>query len=99
MFLLLGYTICNSSTTVKFLTTKPSSIRTCVVLPIYMIDDDDENPYYDDAITKYMSHPSFFEFENLTYPQYFEKYLILPSQPLISCQIYRDHLNNYVIKR
>ncbi|CAG8767678.1 16622_t:CDS:1, partial [Racocetra fulgida] len=36
------------------------------------------------------------EFENLTYPQYFEKYLITPSPPpSMPCHVYRDDLSNY----
>ncbi|CAG8819086.1 5081_t:CDS:2 [Gigaspora margarita] len=48
---------------------------------------------------KYMHHPLNPEFENLTYPQYFEQYSITPSQPTISRPIYCDQLQNYVIKR
>src|SRR5215216_4319983 len=55
MFLLLGYQICNSSATVKFLTTDPPNLRTRVILLVHMIDKTDDNPYYDDNITKYMS--------------------------------------------
>jgi hypothetical protein len=68
MFLLLGHTICNSFATVKFLTTKPPNTRTHIILSTYMIEEDNENPYYDDTITKYMSRPHTSEFENLTYP-------------------------------
>jgi hypothetical protein len=46
-----------------------------------MIDDDDDNPYYDDTIMKYMSRPHLTEFDNLTYFQYFEQYSITPSPP------------------
>ncbi|RHZ77740.1 hypothetical protein Glove_173g25 [Diversispora epigaea] len=81
MFLLLGHQICNSSMTVKFLSTEPPITRTRAILPIYMIDENDENPYYDDTITKYMLRPLLPEFNNLTYLQYFEKYSISPSSP------------------
>ncbi|CAG8641821.1 2677_t:CDS:2, partial [Gigaspora rosea] len=57
MFLLLGYQICNSSITMKFLTTDLPPTRTRSVLPTYMIDEDDENPYYNDTIMKYMHQP------------------------------------------
>jgi len=100
MFLLLEHTICNSFAIVKFLTTEPLNTRTCTILPAYMIEEDDKNPYYDNTITKYMSRPHTPEFENLTYPQYFERYSISPSQPITrSRPIHRDDLNNYVIKR
>ncbi|GES90087.1 Pif1-like helicase domain-containing protein [Rhizophagus clarus] len=99
MFLLLGHEIYNSSATVKFLTTDPPTTRTCTILPVYMIDYDDDNPYYDDTIMKYMARPHLPEFDNLTYFQYFEKYSITPSPPATSRQVYHDDLNNYVVKR
>ena len=100
MYLLLGHEICNSSATIKFLTTEPPSIRTRTILPIYMIEDDDDNLYYDDAIMKYLSCPHIIKFENLTYFQYFEKYSITPSQPVTtSCLVHCDELQNYVVKR
>src|ERR1043165_1321839 len=100
MFLLLGHTICNSSATVKFLTTESPNTQTCTILPTHMIEEDDKNPYYDDTITKYMSCPYIPEFENLIYPQYFERYSISPSQPTTRLRpIHRDDLNNYVIKQ
>ena len=65
-----------------------------------MIEDDDDNLYYDDAIMKYLSRPHFIEFENLTYFQYFERYSITPSQPVTTSRlVYRDELQNYVVKR
>jgi len=100
MFLLLGHQICNSSATVKFLTTESPPTRPSTIFPIYMIDDDDENPYYDDTIMKYMLRPRTPEFDNITYSQYFERYSIIPSPPTTTSRIiYRDDLNNYVIKR
>ena len=100
MFLLLGHTICNSSSTVKFITTEPPPTRSRAILPIYMIDEDDDNPYYDDTIMKYMSRPNLPEFEYLTYPQYFERYSITPSSPTTTRRhIYQDNLQNYVVKR
>ena len=90
MFLLLGHIFCNSSATVKYLTTNPPNARTRAILPIYMIDEDDENPYYDNTITKYMSRPLFPEFDNLTYSQYFESTrLLLPVLP--------QHLVRYTV--
>ncbi|CAG8761149.1 23442_t:CDS:2, partial [Gigaspora rosea] len=63
----------------KFLTTEPSLTRSCAVLPVFIIKEDDENPYYDDTVMKYMFCPYDPDFENLIYPQYFEKYSIIPS--------------------
>ncbi|EXX69470.1 PIF1-like helicase domain-containing protein [Rhizophagus irregularis DAOM 181602=DAOM 197198] len=100
MFLLLGHTICNSSATVKFITTEPPPTRSRTILPIYMLEEEDTNPFYDDTIMKYMSRPHLPEFETLTYPQYFEKYSITPSRPVASRRtVYQDDLRNYVVKR
>ena len=64
-----------------------------------MINDDDEYPYYDDIVTKYMSHSHSPEFDNLAYNQYFERYSISPSRPPNTTrQIHRDDLSNYVLK-
>src|SRR5207244_8250889 len=99
MFLLLGHTIFNSSATVKFITTDPPTTRTRAILPIYMLEEDDNNPYYDDTIMKYMDRPHLPEFENITYFQYFEKYSITPSPPVTTRHVYQDNLHNYVVKR
>lgn len=38
------------------------------------------------------------EFNNLTYPQYFEKYSITPLSPVsTSYKIYHDNLSNYIV--
>src|SRR6266498_5850169 len=98
MFLLLEYQICTSSSTVKFLITEPSDTRTYIIFPLYMIYEDNKNSYYDDMITKYFSKFHFFQFETLTYPQYFEKYFIIPLRPLISQSIFHDDFKNYIVK-
>ncbi|CAG8844587.1 40366_t:CDS:1, partial [Gigaspora margarita] len=48
---------------------------------------------------KYMHRPRIPEFENLTYPQYFEKYSVTPSHPTSRSIVHRDELFNYVVKR
>ncbi|CAG8504238.1 17502_t:CDS:2, partial [Gigaspora rosea] len=81
---------------IKFLTTEPP--RT--ILPIYMIEKNDEYPYYNDTIVKYMFQPNFSEFDNITYPNYFEKYSITPLSPSSNSHpIYHDNLSNYNTKR
>ncbi|CAG8833462.1 20441_t:CDS:2, partial [Gigaspora margarita] len=70
-----------SSNKIKFLNTEPPLTRTHAVLPIFIIEEDDENLYYDDTIMKYMFRPYDPDFENLTYFQYFEKYLVTPFPP------------------
>ncbi|CAB5345236.1 unnamed protein product [Rhizophagus irregularis] len=46
-----------------------------------------------------MSQPHLSQFDDLTYFQYFERYSIIPSPPATSRPVYRDKLNNYVVKR
>ncbi|CAI2182983.1 7019_t:CDS:2, partial [Funneliformis geosporum] len=46
-----------------------------------------------------MARPISPEFDPLTYPQYFERYLISPSRPLTNRSIFHDQLNNYVVKQ
>ncbi|CAG8542718.1 10322_t:CDS:2 [Gigaspora rosea] len=83
-----------------FLTTDSPSIRTRTILPVSLINEDDENPYYDDTIIKYMSRPHTPEFDQLIYPQYFENYSITPYSPQsTSHYIHLDDLSNYVVKR
>ncbi len=64
-----------------------------------MLEEDNDNPYYDNTIIKYIFQPHLLEFENLIYPQYFERYFITPSRPITSRSVYQDDLNNYVVKR
>ncbi|CAG8557423.1 21454_t:CDS:2, partial [Gigaspora rosea] len=78
---------------------EPPPTRPRTILLVYMIEENDEYPYYDDTIVKYMSQPTSPEFDNITYPNYFEKYSITPSLPSsTSHPIYRDNLSNYITK-
>ena len=47
--------------------TEPPPTRPSTILPIYIIDDDNENPYYNDTIMKYMLRLRTPEFDNITY--------------------------------
>ena len=55
MFLLLNETICNSLVQVKYLPTEPPNIRSCSIKPISIISDDDDDPYWKNAIEKYFA--------------------------------------------
>jgi hypothetical protein len=98
MFLLLGETICNSSVQVKYLPTEPPTTRIRAVRPISTISDDDEDPYWKDAIEKYFARPHAEEFNNITYPNYFRNYTLTTKKPNNN-NIYKDNLGYYVIKR
>ena len=99
IFLILGETICNSSCTVTYLTTDPPTSRQKAIHPIYLINEDDDNPYWINHIEKYFNRPTEDEFNNITYPEYFQNYEITTSQPTTRRIIYIDNLNNYVTKR
>jgi hypothetical protein len=100
MFLILGETICNSSIQVKYLNTEPPNIRSKAVLPIHLLINEDDDPYFKDPIEKYMNRPTDNLFNEITYPQYFENYIIQKSRPTSTRRdVYQDKFGNYVIKR
>ena len=74
IFLILGETICNSSCTVTYLTTDPPTSRQKAIRPIYLINEDDDNPYWTNHIEKYFNRLIEDEFNNITYPEYFQNY-------------------------
>ena len=55
MFLLLNKTICNSLIQVKYLPTEPLNICSHSIRPISIISNDDDDPYWKDAIKKYFA--------------------------------------------
>ena len=79
IFLILGETICNSSCTVTYLTTDSPTSRQKAIRPIYLINDDDDNPYWSNHIEKYFNRPTEDEFNNVTYSEYFKNYEITTS--------------------
>ncbi|CAG8746080.1 23821_t:CDS:2, partial [Gigaspora rosea] len=83
----------------QFLMTDPPNIRTKAILPLYMIDSLDDNPYWSDKIEQYFAHPNNPEFDTITYKTYYETYEIKSSRPNSSRRtIYQDNLGNFVIK-
>ncbi|CAG8536774.1 15137_t:CDS:2 [Cetraspora pellucida] len=84
---------------VQFLTTDPPHVRSKAILPLYMIDSLDDNPYWSDKIEKYFARPNDPVFDNITYKSYFETYEIKSTIPNNSQRtIYQDALGNFVIK-
>ncbi|SRR6266542_1992225 len=94
MFLILNEIICNSSCTVTYLTTDPSTSRQKAIYSIYLINEDDDNHYWTNHIEKYFNCLTENEFNNITYPKYFQNYEITISQSTTKCTIYIDNLNN-----
>ena len=99
MFLILGETICNSSCAVTYLTTDPPTSRQKAIHPISLINENDDDLYWKNHIEKYFNRPEEEEFANLTYPEYFQNYEIMVSQPITKHFVYIDKLDNYVTKR
>src|SRR5271154_1569708 len=100
MFLLLGERICNSSVQVLYLITEPPATHSKVIIPLSLIDPDDEDPYWKDRIEKYFARFTDQIFDNITYREYYEKYNISSTFNGSSRRDdYIDNLGNYIVKR
>ena len=96
----LGEPICNSSIAVRFLSTDPPSMRTRAIMPVPLILQNEEDPYYKDTIEKYFARPRTPVFESLTYEQYYRKYDITTVASRSSTRTsYYDLLGNRVVPR
>lgn len=98
MFLTLGETICNSSTSVIYLTTEPPDTRPKAIKPVHLLEHDDNHPFWNDTINKYFSRPHIPMFESLTYEEYFRRYTIASTCSTRN-QFWMDDLGNYVTAR
>jgi hypothetical protein len=99
MILLLGYKLCRSSIAVNYLPSLPPLSRSKSIKPVHLILEDEENPYWDDAIEKYLKRPQSDIFHNITYPKYHQQYQISSKPPNTNRQYWIDLSGNYVIKR
>ncbi|RIA88390.1 hypothetical protein C1645_826392 [Glomus cerebriforme] len=82
MFLILGESICNSSYTVNYLTTDPPNSRIKAIYPVYLINGDEDDPYWKNTIEKYFDQSDKKKFNNITYPDYFKNYKITTTCPI-----------------
>jgi hypothetical protein len=57
MFLTLGETICNSSTSVIYWTIEPPESRPKAIKPVHLFLQDNNKPFWDDNIMKYFARP------------------------------------------
>ena len=57
IILLLGYKLCHSSIEVEYLPLAPLFFRSKSIKPIHIILENEENPYWDDVIDKYLKRP------------------------------------------
>ncbi|GES86521.1 DNA helicase Pif1, ATP-dependent [Rhizophagus clarus] len=99
MILLLGYKLCRLSIAVNYLPSLPLLSRSKAIKPVYLILENEENPYWNDAIEKYLKRPQSDIFHNITYPKYHQQYQISSKPPNISRQYWIDLNGNYIIKR
>jgi hypothetical protein len=99
MFLTLGESICDSSTTVMYLTSEPPESRPKAIKPAYLLQHDDEHPFWDDTITKYFARPCNSLFNDLTYKDYYMHYSITKPSSTRAAEVWYDSLGNQVIAR
>src|ERR1043166_9896805 len=99
MILLLGYKLCRSSIAVDYLPSSPPFSRSKSIKPIHMILENDENPYWDDAIDKYLKRPQENIFDEITYSKYHQQYQISSKLTNPNRQYWIDLNGRYVIKR
>ena len=99
MILLLDYKLCRSSIAVDYLPSTPPFSRSKSIKPIHMILDDNENPYWDNAIEKYLKRPQDAIFNEITYSKYHQQYKICSKLPNLNRSYWFDLNGNYVVKR
>jgi len=99
MVLLLGYKLCRSSIAVNYLPSAPPFSRSRSIKPVHIILSDNENPYWDDAIDKYLKRPRNTIFNEITYPKYHQQYQICTKLTNPNRQHWIDLNGNYVVKR
>ncbi|GET04749.1 putative replicase/helicase/endonuclease [Rhizophagus clarus] len=76
MLLLMGKKVSRCTIAVDFLPTSPPRFRLKAVKSAWMIiEQEDTDPYYENAIEKYFERPDGYEFDILTYSEYFYKYI------------------------
>jgi hypothetical protein len=73
MVLLLSFNMTSGAT---YLPTALPAMRTSTVKPVYLLEQDPDNPYYADALEKYFARPDAEGPQSCTYFEDFSKYLI-----------------------
>src|SRR5262249_33620133 len=99
MALLLGKPIISTSIACKYFRTDMPNFRTAVVIPVHRIQQDDDDPYYLDAIEKYFQRPRHPEFNNLTYQAYWSDYDIAGNSISATRLRWTDMQGRLIVKR
>jgi len=73
-------------------------MRSHAIKPITLINNTDDNPYWDNSIDKYFARPLDPIFDQITYPNYFKFYKI-STKTTNHTTVYRDQSNNIIVKR
>jgi hypothetical protein len=76
MVLLLSFSIFNITSRSIYLPTALLAMRTSTVKPVYLLEQDPDNPYYADALEKYFARPDVEGPRSCTYFEYFSRYLV-----------------------
>jgi len=76
MVLLLSFSIFNMSSGSIYLPTALPAMRASTVKPVYLLEQDPDNPYYPDTLEKYFARPNVPGPQSCTYFDYFRNYLI-----------------------
>ena len=76
LVLLLSFSIFNVSSGSIYLPTALPAMQASTVKPVYLLEQDPDNPYYPDALEKYFARPNVPGPQSCTYFDYFRNYLI-----------------------
>ena len=81
----------------KYLNTDPPNVRSKAVLPIHLLINEDDDPYFKDPVEKYMNRPTESIFDQVIYPEYFEYYIIQKSRPNSNIRnVYQDQCHQFL---
>src|SRR6185312_8283703 len=99
MFLTLGEKICHSSIKVQYLPTDIPESQSKAILPVNLLINNPDDPYYKDSLDKYFNRPAGEMFETLTYEQYFRLYDIKSPGPNVPRLVGYDQFGNRILRR
>ena len=93
------------SSKVEFLTNAVPEMRARTVRRVHELERNPDDPYYPDSVTKYFNRPVNALFEVVTYPQYFQQFVVQSRRRArsygtsIPRDEWKDRFNYYVCRR